>query len=893
MTPAPGTRLGPYEILSPQGAGGMGEVYRARDARLGREVAIKVLPPSVALDSDARARFEREARAISQLHHPHICTLYDVGLEGEVAYLVMELIEGETIAQRLTRGSLSIEETLNYGAQVAEALAHAHARGVIHRDLKPSNVILGRDGRAKVLDFGLATFVPSGVGDGRSEVTVMAATTTEAGAIVGTPHYLAPEILRGGRADVQSDVWALGALLYEMVSAQKPFTGRTAPELTAAILHETPAPLPSRVPPGLTGLIAHCIAKDRAQRVETAAEVRAALDALRGGAMLPDTTRSGRRPGWKKLAVSVFVAAAFASLVVKLVIQEPERPKDLKQRQLTSNPPENMVLYGVISPDGKTLAVLDQKSLSLRSIETGESHSIPLPEDYARVRVVFPVLSWAPDGSRFLLSGISTDKAPSTWSVPVLGGGPRKVLSSGYMTSFSPDGSHIAYIRQGVPGAAIWLAGPNGEEPRRVVTSDSAGQITTWPTWSPSGKRLAYGRFVARAGKYETFIETCDLQGGHRQRALTSSRLHFYSVSCWLSDGRMLFGLSELGSSLGDVNLWWLRVDPKSGIASGEPRRISQWQRLALVVPTGASADGKKLSVGVLEYQSDVYVGRVSGGEPMLRDVRRLTSDQRFDVQPTWLADGKGILFASDRNGTWDIFRQRLDSDDAEPAVAGPGDQTDPRLSPDGKWILYYSRLEAAGSGSRLPYGQIMRAPVGGGAPEKVLDVQQATGFRCARAPSNLCVLDEVENGTAVFVAFDPVRGRLGELARIATGPTGVLAWDLAPDASALAVLVSESDSVATVEIQSLRDKSLRTVRLDRPFRLASVAWTANGTGLLAVGRSEEDGWRLVRISLDGKVTMLTPQQLWMYSAENSPDGRSIAFTSNTGQGNIWLLEDF
>src|SRR5262245_29184103 len=249
MSLAAGTRLGPYEISAPLGAGGMGEVYRARDTRLGREVAVKVLPASLSSNPEIRTRFEREARTVSSLNHPHICTLHDVGREGDVDFLVMELVEGESLAERLARGALPPAEVLRLGGQIADALDRAHRAGVIHRDLKPGNVMLAKSG-AKLMDFGLAR--PTGLagpasGSGAkalalSQSPTMAAPLTAEGALVGTFQYMAPEQLEGKEADARSDIWALGCVLYEMATGKRAFEGTSQASLIAAVMHQEPPP---------------------------------------------------------------------------------------------------------------------------------------------------------------------------------------------------------------------------------------------------------------------------------------------------------------------------------------------------------------------------------------------------------------------------------------------------------------------------------------------------------------------------------------------------------------------------------------------------------------------------------------------------------------------------
>jgi serine/threonine protein kinase len=277
-----GTPLGPYEIVSPLGAGGMGEVYRARDTRLGREVAIKVLPQHLSDQPEVRARFEREARTVSALNHPHICTLYDVGREGGTDFLVMELVEGETLAQRISRGALPSGDVLRIGSQIADALDRAHRAGVIHRDLKPGNVMLTKSG-AKLMDFGLARAIDVG---GKTEPSAMthsptvAAPLTAEGTIVGTFQYMAPEQLEGCEADARSDLWALGCVLYEMATGKRAFDGSTQASLISAIMRDTPRPMTELAPlspPALERLVGALLAKDPADRIQTAHDAKLQL----------------------------------------------------------------------------------------------------------------------------------------------------------------------------------------------------------------------------------------------------------------------------------------------------------------------------------------------------------------------------------------------------------------------------------------------------------------------------------------------------------------------------------------------------------------------------------------------------------------------------------------
>ncbi len=287
-----GKTLGPYRILERVGAGGMGVVYRARDDRLQRDVALKVLPDDAIRDDHARARLRTEAQSASSLNHPHICTIYDVGEADGRAYIAMEFVDGSLLSALIPADGLPPQTAVRYSAQIADALSHAHTNGLLHRDLKSSNVMVRRDGRAKVLDFGLAAHLEQ---EQALDATRSRQSFAERGVIVGTLHYLAPELLRAEPASPRSDIWALGVLLQEMVAGGLPFSGLTGFDISAAILRGSPAPLPADTPPGLQATIQRCLNKDPAERYQTAGEVRAALETLLAEKTCPPRTRPSRR----------------------------------------------------------------------------------------------------------------------------------------------------------------------------------------------------------------------------------------------------------------------------------------------------------------------------------------------------------------------------------------------------------------------------------------------------------------------------------------------------------------------------------------------------------------------------------------------------------------------
>src|SRR5712692_1012101 len=321
MTLATGTKLGPYEILLPIGAGGMGEVYRAKDSRLGRDVAIKVLPASFSADPDRLRRFEQEARAAGVLNHPNITAVYDIGSAEDAPYIVTELLEGETLRNRLLSGPLSVRKAIDYGVQIAKGLAAAHEKGIVHRDLKPENLFLTRDGRVKILDFGLAKLKPETGEDGKTDLRTVSG-GTEPGVVLGTMGYMSPEQVRGRAADKRSDLFAFGTILYEMLAGQRAFRGDTAADTITAILSKEPPDLSQtnkEIHPGLDRIVRHCLEKNPEERFESARDVAFDLEAL-SGISAPTAAVAGSAPAAKRrwlapaaLAAAVALAAGLAA----------------------------------------------------------------------------------------------------------------------------------------------------------------------------------------------------------------------------------------------------------------------------------------------------------------------------------------------------------------------------------------------------------------------------------------------------------------------------------------------------------------------------------------------------------------------------------------------------
>jgi eukaryotic-like serine/threonine-protein kinase len=364
MPLAAGTRLGPYEVLAPLGAGGMGEVYKAKDTRLDRMVAVKVLPSAVSSSPEVRQRFEREARTVSQLSHPHICALYDVGREGETEYLVMELLEGQTLSERLAVSALPLDQTLRYGMEIADALDKAHRQGIVHRDLKPANVMLTKTG-VKLLDFGLAKGMATPTAKGSLTSLPTQQGLTQEGTILGTFQYMAPEQLEGKDADARTDIFAFGAVVYEMVTGRKAFTGTSQASLISSIMKEHPEPISTlqpMTPPALDRVVRTCLAKDPEDRFQTAHDARLQLQWVAEGGSgigLPAPV-AARRKSRERIAWALAAVATVSSLALAAYAWTQRRePRRMVQTSIL--PPEKSAFVAdsgpmVLSPDGSRLA---------------------------------------------------------------------------------------------------------------------------------------------------------------------------------------------------------------------------------------------------------------------------------------------------------------------------------------------------------------------------------------------------------------------------------------------------------------------------------------------------------------------------------------------------------
>ena len=728
MALSEGTRLGPYEILAPLGAGGMGEVYRAKDMRLDREVAIKVLPQHLSRSPEFKQRFEREAKSISQLTHPHICTLYDVGHHDGTDFLVMELLEGETVAQRLTKGALPIEQVLRHGVEIASALDAAHRKGVVHRDLKPGNIMLTKSG-AKLLDFGLAKSTAIIESD-PSAVTVSQPLTSK-GTIVGTFQYMAPEQLEGTEADARTDIFAFGTVLYEMATGKRAFEGASRASLIASIMSSQPrliSDLQPMTPPALDHLVRLCLAKDSDERIQTAHDVKLQLEWIasagsQAGAPIVAMSRRKRREWIAWSAAVIFAALAVyqtmeslraggtAPRVVRAFVPAPEK--------------SNFVFMGqgpggsgpvAISPDGTQLTFVakpptEPERLYLRPLDSLTARPLPGTEG-AR----YPFWSYDSKTIGFFAGG-KLKKIDAA-------GGPAVTLCNageGRGGSWNQDGL-ILFTPESL--GPIHRVSSAGGETTPVTAAKEGDDTHRWPFFLPDGRHFLY--FIRVTGgasfseKNVVMLGSLDGKTNEPLVHVSSNAVYASGHILFVRDGtlmaqpfdpsslrlaggafpiaeqvlfdagytRAIFSVSQngvlafqSGSAKMGSGLVWFDRDGKEVGTLGDPALHGQLR---------LSPDGQTVAVSIADAksgQANLWTIDVARG---LRT--RFTFAASYDDSPVWSPDGSRLVFSSDRTGRNDLYQKSISGVGNEELVL-PLESDDFPLdwSPDGRWIIFGS----------------------------------------------------------------------------------------------------------------------------------------------------------------------------------------------------------
>jgi eukaryotic-like serine/threonine-protein kinase len=857
MTLSAGSHLGPYEILGQIGAGGMGEVYRAKDPRLGRDVAIKVLPASFSQDADRLRRFEQEARAAGVLNHPNITAVYDIGTDEGAPYVVQELLEGETLRTVLSGGKLPQRKAIDYALQIAHGLAAAHEKGIVHRDLKPENLFVTKDGRLKILDFGLAKLM---LNEARPEATSLPTATagTEPGVVLGTIGYMSPEQVKGKPTDARSDIFSFGAILYEMLAGRRAFHGDSAAETMSAILREEPPDLSvtnQSISPGLERIVRHSIEKNPEQRFHSAHDVAFALEALSGlsapRAGAPSLKVRGRTPAFT--AVAALVAAIAAGLFAGRMIWRaaPISPPSFKRLTYGRGP----IASARFAPDGQTIVY----SASWDGAQNPQLYSVRA-ESPESLRLNLPtgrVESISSNGEMLILNLLQFStgyaRVGTLSQAPMSGSAPRDLLEDVGHADWAPDGKAIAVVR--APEWHYRLEFPAGK-----ALYETTGWVSS-PRVSPGGDRVAFLDHPL-FGDDRGNVAVIDRSG---KKKILSTGWESAQGVAWSPSGE---------------EIWF------TATAAGNSRALyavtlSGRQRPVANTPSGMLLQDISRDGRVLFIENNARLGflGILPGETKERDLSGL----EWSYGPILSADGKTVVFTEQGQAGgpgYSVYLRRIDG--SAPVRLGEGAALG--ISPDGKWVL--TAL------IRSTPSQIVLLPTGAGEPKTFPkdQIEHVSGPFGAFFPDGRRI---------VFAGYEPgrkprtfVQDLSGGAARPVT-PEGVVARLLSPDGQSL--VTQSPEGMALTPVDGGPSRPIPGLKPDdRPVR-----FTADGRSLFLRSSARDFPARVFRLDLPtgrreiwkelmpgdpAGITTLSPAAI-------SDDGRTILFGYARSLADLYVAE--
>ena len=866
-----GDRLGIYEIISRLGAGAMGEVYRARDTRLNRDVALKILPAEFASNPDRRRRFEQESRAASALNHPNIVTVYDAGEDQGVSYIVSELVDGDSLSELIARGPVPVRRVLELAAQISDGLAAAHAAGVVHRDMKPENVMLTRDGRVKILDFGLARYQPAAATP--SEGT---ATLTQAGMIMGTVGYMSPEQVSGQPADPRSDIFSLGIIIYEMLTSKAAFHCPTSVETMSAILRADPPDLPDTVPPPLREIVRHCLEKEPARRFQSAKDLAFALHSYAGGY----SSMVGQAP----LAATVrprniwpIAAAVLTLLLVYTVALLVMRPPGANLGQYRFSPfgtETEMQSDAVWSPDGKNVAYQRMLDNAPNSVMVRSMDSL-VPTAIAEANGM-KSLFWSRDSSQlyFLLGD-------GLWSVSRAGGAKQQIIKGPFEAAdISPDGKAIVLWygsdHTDEEKAKLWISSPPGAPIREYqpVAFKSIGTFSpVYLRFSPDGRQVLLSMF--RGSGPETWLLPFPDGAQGKPRHIFASQPASSDVPApsWMPDSRhVVMSFNEPAR----IGLWV--ADTVNETA--EPLTADSGRK----TKPSVSPDGKRILFSSELINFDLMEIPVNGGP-----VRPLLATNRDEMFPVWSPTGKQFAYVSNRDLPPEIWMKSVAEGWERPLVTQrdfPDDENrtflTPSFSPDGSRIAY-ARVSAR------HFAAIYISPVAGGSPIRLTN-------------SDEYEIGPVWSPDGNWISYFSSKSGLVKIKVGANEPPVTLLsvacrnpaqWS--PDGQWIAC--AEEDK--GVDLFTPEGKNFHTIGDRRVY----VTWTKDGKALYTLGDDAGGHWKLGLLDANSgteKIISDLGTQFRFASPYNpsfplslSPDGTSLATSALNYKAEIWMLEGF
>ncbi|HUL72222.1 MAG TPA: protein kinase [Vicinamibacterales bacterium] len=875
MPLAPGTKLGPYEVTGPLGAGGMGEVYRARDTRLNRDVAVKILPASLAADREHLVRFTREAEAASALNHPNILTVFDVGTHDGAPYLVSELLQGDTLRARLAAGPLPPSKAIDIARQVAAGLAAAHEQGIVHRDIKPANLLVTTDGRVKILDFGLAKQFVSA----ETDVT-RPQSLTDAGVVMGTLGYMSPEQVRGQKTDARTDIFSLGVVLYEMLTGKRAFTGASAVETMHAILQSDPPELPAAVlrsSPGPARIVARCLEKEPAARFHSAHDLGLALELVGSGsgsgpsavvaATSPARTTLSRAVAWIAIALVAGGAGAFAAIRWR-------RPPAVELTTMESLTYSGHDASPAASPDGKTVAFTSDRDgvprIWLKQVAGGGELALTSgSDDYPR---------FSPDGASIIFVRTSPT-GTALYRVPLLGGDARKILDNVTGADWSPDGRLIAFTRWvsgDRSGSVVGLAEANGTGERELALINGRALVT--PRWSPDSRTIA-------AVNGESSVATAfgvslvDVSGGAVRLLASPGKMRQSSV-LWSADSRSVI-YSEAESIVAWNSGSVARIISQD-VATGAERVLCWMPNHSRTID--ALGPGRLLldTRSSRENLREMPIGNAA------LPARWLTHGNSTDRQPTYSPDGQWVAFSSNRSGNLEIWAVNRSDGTVRRLTDDPADDWDPAYSADGRRLLW-------GSNRSGPY-EIWAANPDGSSPQQLTH----DGY-FAQNPGQTA-----DGRWIAYIQTNPATTGLWKVRSDGKDPVRIVKGviqisDVSPDGTHVLFVDGLASKVRVVRVEDGQPAPFDIVVAARKATTAVMGrsrWMPNGRAIAFIGQDELGvNGVFVQDFVPGRDTTATRRKLGGFDPENSaesfgvsPDGKFLTVAGWEQMFNIMIV---
>jgi eukaryotic-like serine/threonine-protein kinase len=887
MTLPAGTRLGPYEVLSPLGAGGMGEVYRARDTQLDRDVAIKALPQAFLGDLERLARFEREAKMLAALNHPAIASIYGLAESGTERLLVLEFVPGETLAERLASGPLPIDEALAMSRQIAEALEAAHEKGIVHRDLKPANVKVTPAGKVKVLDFGLAKAFDgeASAGGDLSRSPTITAGATQQGVILGTAPYMSPEQARGKVVDRRTDIWAFGCLMYELLTGRRAFEGETVSDVIVSVLSREPdwSALPPATPERVTNLVRRCLRKDPARRLHDIADARLDLEDASGELEAGVVQPAKALPGRPRLHPMILWPAAFLALAAALVIWWLKRPGATEELGIVDlvriTPPVGLANGPTWSPDGNLLAYASDRTgnFDIYVHRWGGSQDVNITNDPGQD--VQPAFS--PDGNSIAFISTRSSKTGliriggvlslatrtyggDLWIVPSLGGGARRLAPDANYPVWRPAGNAILYVSGPESRRSILEVSVDGGAPRDILSSkDSDWEIVSigcspdghWVSFEDPNERV----FVLPAG-------------GGKAKRLASGLSH-----AW--DGRLPRLWSLAKDPKGGTRIQYFDIDPVRGEARGKPRTVGLFT--TYLRELAISKDGRRFVV--TEDETSRNLARLplspDGGSPSGPE-EQLTTGREIDNYPRVSPDNRRIAFASDTLGRIQAWTLDLETRGVT-HLELPGEataETQPTWLPDGRRLVLV-RMHSNDDCS----GWI--AALDGSISEKFYDCRGPNVPQFRPAPFGSLLLVSHIYGSPQLEVYDMASRKTTILTTV---PGAKWDGEWSPDGRWVALTASDGKANQLFRMPAaggpMQQLTSGFERMHHPFFSPNGNWIYIQPSHRNIFRVRAEGGDLEQ------VTKFAEAGLFIEEPTISHDGKFLVYARQVGISSLWLM---